>query len=82
MSHHLQISEERKSLRSEDPSLCGGLGDLRDQIRKSIPDLEISEPLIFEDGGSDKGYKDDSYLLRHQVYFNRDDLMEQKMVEE
>jgi len=51
-------------------------------MRKSNPDLEKSEPLIFDDGCSDKGYKDDSYLLRHQVYFNRDDLLEQMMVEE
>ena len=51
-------------------------------MRKSNPDLENSVPLIFEDSSERPGYKDDSYLLRHQVYFNKDDLLEQKMVEE
>ena len=82
MSRNSQISEERKSFRGQDSFLRGGSGDIKHHTRKSNPDLEKSEPLIFDDGSSDKGYKDDSYLLRHQVYFNRDDLLEQKMVEE
>jgi hypothetical protein len=82
VSHNSQFSDERKSLPRQDFSRRGRSGDIQHHMRKSNPDLEKSEPLIFEDGSSDKGYKDDSYLLRHQVYFNRDDLLEQKMVEE
>ena len=40
---------------------------------RETDDIENGSPLEFE---AYEGYKDDSYLLGHQQYFNKEDLLE------
>ena len=50
-------------------------------LRSSNPELDNSQPLIIdnESGGGVQNrpsFKDDSYLIDREVYFNREDVLE------